>query len=676
MRFSFIVKLNKSVWESDIWTNLSYIGHNKLEGYRYKMKKDCRKWILISVLILALILIYVPVVKTQLYHEITGAPEAINSTMDLSDYVLHKKQIILDGEWEFFWKQFIISDQEKNPRVDRIIKVPDSWSNYRINGEGLSAGGYASYRIYLKKFSYNKDVTIFLSDFAGAYKVYIDGKLTASSGILSKSSDKIFTTPKSQLYSVKLSKKDTYEVVIEVATTKFSGLYMAPSLYDYNNITREMNFRSSMRMILLGIAFSAFIILITMYIFSVRRKIYSLWMPLLVLFVLLRMMLTTELYNLWQPILFFNLSYELTNELMYLVSFVMKYLLIFPAQEQCGIPFCKKEKAGFLFFYCLLYLVFLIVPQGIYNDYLSVIIPALTFTLDIYIAIKTLRWWDRLNKYGIAVFLGGTLLVVGLAVNSYYLNGKIYENKSLAMMIFFTIFLIIMVWVYSMRMVDLLDDFTVSTSRLEIAQKQIAMQKEYYGSLSRQMNEIREIKHDINHFTGVMLQLAEDGNLIKLRTFLREYCEQSRMDQLPVFCEHTICNSIIGYYYLRAKEYGIAFESHCNMGLQSDIRDSDLCIVLGNALQNAVHACRQINLNRQRFVSIEMKAMKGQRLIKVTNSYQGELKIKDGKYLSLKNSDSFGFGIQNMVKVIEAYGGYVKIDHSEGIFTFMVAIPE
>jgi sensor histidine kinase regulating citrate/malate metabolism len=234
---------------------------------------------------------------------------------------------------------------------------------------------------------------------------------------------------------------------------------------------------------------------------------------------------------------------------------------------------------------------------------------------------------------------------------------------------------LIIVLIYNLRMGDLYDDFTVSSSRLELANKQIGMQKEYYTSLSRQMNEIREIKHDIKHFIGTMTQLAKEGNFERLRTFLIEYDERSQMDQLPVFCEHIIGNSIIGYYYLRAKEYGILFESKCYIPAQTIMSDSDLCIVLGNALDNAVCACNQIETTGPKYVSIEISEMKGQRLIQVANSYQGDLITEDGRYVSTKGGNSHGFGIQNITKVIEAYGGFVKIETKENVFTLRGAIP-
>ena len=640
------------------------------------VKNKYREVLLICGLIMTLFSIYLPVVGTHFYHNITGAAEAVKGSMNLSKVDPSVGKTYLDGQWEFYWNRFITEESEKNLKPDLMMKVPDEWSHYKVKEKSLPASGFASYKLTLVGLSYDKALTLYIPDFGGTYRVFINGKLASESGIISKNSDKIFTVPKADLYPVTLSYDTTQEVVIEVATTRFSGLYMTPVLGDYHDIVNENNFRNAVKLILFGIALFSFLSLITMFMRSVRRKLHSFWMPIMILCILIRIMMTTEFYSFWQPLLFFNLSYESTNELMYLVTFMLKYMLIFLVQEQCGIRFRKKEKMAFLIFYSLLYLTYLLVPQNIYNHYLSVVIPMLTFSLDIFLFIKIYQGREKLMKFGMVVFLGTSLIIIGLAIDSYYINGKIYINMSLTMIFLFVVFLIIMSWVYTMRVGDLYDDFTISSSSLELAQKQINMQKEYYDTLRRQMNEIREIKHDINHFIGVMSQLAEEGKLDRLRMFLREYCEKVKMDQLPVFCQHTIANSIIGYYYLRAKEYGIPFESQCNTCGYLPVSDSDLCIILGNSLENAVYACRQIDPSMTRFVSMEMGNMKGQWLIKVTNSYNGELKISDGRYISLKGGNSHGLGIRNIEKIVEAYRGFIKIEHNEKVFTLMIAVPE
>lgn len=637
-------------------------------------KNKNRKVLLICGLILTIILIFLPILYTRIYHKITGAPEASMGRMDLSTVNLTEKTTYMDGQWEFYWNRFIKSEPEQSDEPDFMIKVPNEWSRYKLQGEHLPAGGYASYSLSLTNLSYDDEVTLYIPDFGSAYRIFIDGKIACESGIISKDRENIFTVPKATLYPVKLSKVPTHEVIIEVATTRFSGIYMAPILGDYQKIVSKNSFRNSIRFILFGIVLFSFIGLISMYLLSVRQKRNSFWMPVMILFILIRIMITTEFFSFWQPLLFFNISYEATNEMMYLVSFFLKYLLIFLIQEQCGIIFHKCDKIGFLVFYGVLYQIYLFAPQNIYNQFLSVMIPMLTFALDIFLFVKVYIIREKLQKFGIVAYLGSSLITIGLALDSFYMNGKIYMNMTLTMMSLFLVFLLIMGLVYNMHIGDLYDDFTKSSSRVELAKKQFSMQREYYETLSVQRKEIGKIKQEYDHFIHVTNQLAEEGSLDKLKEFLSEHEEKAKGDQLEVFCEHTIANSIIEYYYFRARECGIVFESKCDINGQILISDNDLCIILGNALDNAVHACIQMNPSKSRYISIKTKSWKGQWLIKVTNSYDGQLIIHDGRYLSSKDGNFHGFGLRNIELVVEGYGGFLQIEHNEKVFTLMAAI--
>lgn len=138
-------------------------------------------------------------------------------------------------------------------------------------------------------------------------------------------------------------------------------------------------------------------------------------------------------------------------------------------QEQCGIEFVKREKIGFLVYYILLYLIYLLVPNSIYNQYLSVLVPMLTYVLDFYLFFKTYYGRQTMKKFGEVVLLGVIFVIAGLTVDSYYTNGKIYMNMSLTLLFFFTLFALIMNWVYAIRGLDIYDDFIKSSSRLEMA---------------------------------------------------------------------------------------------------------------------------------------------------------------------------------------------------------------
>ncbi len=632
----------------------------------------------VGTLILVIFCMNLPVLHAHYYHQLTGAPRAEHGVIDLASNRLNRERVYLEGQWAFYWQRLIASQPASSVEPDLELLVPEEWSSYELAGANLPAGGYGSYQLTITGLQYAAPLSLSVPDFGGAYRAYVDGQLAAESGRLSTQLSQVFTSPRAQLYPVELSPGATHQVVIEVATTRFSGLYMTPVLDDYQRALQRNEVKNSARLVLFGIAFSSFCSLLLIYLVFVRRKLRSFWLPAMTLLVLVRIMLTAEFYSFWQPICFFNLSYEATNELMYLVTFALKYLMILLIQEQCGIKISLRARLGFLVYYILLYLLYLLTPPAIYNQYLSVVVPMLTYALDLYLFFRVHRDQQQVRKFGLVVFWSALMVIVGLTVDSYYLNGKSLLDTSLALPLLLTCFLLVISWVYAMRIGDLYDDFIESSSRLEVTTRQVIRQQEYYAALSEQMDEIREIKHDVRHFVGAMTRLADEGKLPEMRRFLHEYGQRVELEQLPVFCQHTIVNSIIGYYYLLARAHGIVFNSHCQIGDQIRLSDSDLCIIFGNALENAINACCLVTDSDRRFVSIDAQRMKKQWLLRVENSHDGSRLMLDGQGMPVSPDDGLhhGFGLRNLRKVVESYGGFVKIEHDGQVFTLMVAVPE
>ncbi len=638
-----------------------------------KESKHTRIW-LITGLIFTLFTTHLPVVYTLFYHEITGASSSVNGSTDLAA-MSTDKSIVLDGKWEFYWNRFIVTKPRQEDKPDLFIRVPDYWSRYKIGGNFLPAEGFASYRLTLYGLSDSKPVTVYLPDFGSAYRVFLDGELVAESGVVSENNSEVFTTPKAKLYPVTLSVGEEHELVIETATTRFSGLYMAPVLQDYVRAMGEESNRGDIRFILFGIVLFSLFILSVLYGLSFRRGMRSTWLPVLILCVLLRLMLTTEFYGFWQSSVFFNLNYEDTNDLMFLATFALKFLLIFLFQEQFGITFSRREKIGFFLYYTAIYLAHLFIPHGIYNRHLTVLLPASTFLLEFYSYFKVYFGWEQLKKFGLPIYWGTVLAISGLIIDSYYINGNSYLNLTLALMVSLSAYLVILSLMYALRVVDVYNNLAVSSARLVLARNQIAMQTEYYDALSSKINEVRAVRHDVRHFVGVIKQLLNEGRYEELKRFLDEYGEKAETDPLPVFCENIVVNSILGYYSLKAKENGVSFRCACAIPKLLSVSDTDLCTVLSNALENAIEACRKLESPDARFLSVKARNLNGQLLIKIENSYNGCLKLRNSGYLTTKSGDFHGIGLKNIQKVAQICGGFIKIKHDDKIFTLMAAFP-
>ena len=141
---------------------------------------------------------------------------------------------------------------------------------------------------------------------------------------------------------------------------------------------------------------------------------------------------------------------------------------------------------------------------------------------------------------------------------------------------------------------------------------------------------------------GVMKHLSGEGRYGELDQFLNEYAYKSETEPLPVFCENAVANSLLGYYSLKAKEHHIDFRCSSAISKRLSVSDGDVCVVLGNALENALEACGKLAVPDARFISVEARTTGGQLLVKIENSYGGLLNQRDGRYLSTKSDQDHG----------------------------------
>ncbi|MHB1454051.1 MAG: GHKL domain-containing protein [Saccharofermentanales bacterium] len=635
-----------------------------------------RRIFLIIGLIMSLLIIFLPVVYSRYFHELTAAPKAVAGTLNMTSDPDRTGKLFLDGQWEFYWQRLIVSEPAPGLRPDLFAEIPGKWTEYSINGRRLTAGGFGSYRLLLAGYSSSEAITVDLPDFGGAYRVYVDGELTAESGVVSADPAHVATDPSSTQYPVMPDTRRVHEIVIETATAEFPGVSMTPILDGYRAVQIRSDFRSAVRFLLFGIVLFAFISLLVTLFTMARRKWSYLWLPILILSAILRILLNVEFYSFWQFAVFGGLPYRSTHELMYFTTFALKYLMIYIIEEQCDIRIPRRDKLVILGTYIFLYLAYLIIPNSFYNTHLQTIIPTLTYIVEFYLFIKIYREPSEMKRFSMVIYLSSVLVIIGLSLDSYYISGMILPNMSLALLICLSIFSIIMNWVYNQRVGDLYDDFALSASRLELANSQIDMQKQYYAALGEQMNEIRGIKHDIRHVVRAMQTLTDEGRIDELKRLLHEYDEKTDMERLPVFCENIIANSIIGYYYLLAKENGISLENRCRISPVNSISDSDLCVILGNMLENAIEACVRMT-EGNRFISMEANTTNHHQLIRVQNSYDpSTIEKADGRLLSKKEGKLHGFGLANIEKIISSYGGTFTIEQNETAFTLMTAIPE
>lgn len=100
------------------------------------------------------------------------------------------------------------------------------------------------------------------------------------------------------------------------------------------------------------------------------------------------------------------------------------------------------------------------------------------------------------------------------------------------------------------------------------------------------------------------------------------------------------------------------------------IDDFDINVILSNLLLNA---CEAVSKCDKKEIQAFMKYDRGILSIKISNTYNGIVRIKDGELLSTKQEGKgHGIGLVSVRKAVEKYNGVVRFEYTDEKFTVKV----
>lgn len=208
---------------------------------------------------------------------------------------------------------------------------------------------------------------------------------------------------------------------------------------------------------------------------------------------------------------------------------------------------------------------------------------------------------------------------------------------------------------------------------LEMKNHQLAMQTLQYENLRTKIAEARRAKHDIRHHITLMREYLHNGNLDELERYLDQYQKSLPSDSGLIFSNNYTLNTLLLYFAQEAKNYGIDYDVRIDLQENLWIPENDLSVLLGNLLENAIHACAEQS-NGERKIIIRAKETENTIFLTIDNTFDGELKqSKDGSYLSTKLNGN-GLGLMSVRSITEQYHGTFEIETQENLFCVSVAL--
>lgn len=176
---------------------------------------------------------------------------------------------------------------------------------------------------------------------------------------------------------------------------------------------------------------------------------------------------------------------------------------------------------------------------------------------------------------------------------------------------------------------------------------------------------IRDAKHNMKNNLISILAYAENGECDKIIAFVNEVMDEGGIKLSAVVNSgNIVIDSLIGYWYVRAQKNEINFSVKISIPMSMPFKGADICLILGNLLENAVEAARKVD--EKRYIKLQMKYDRNNLLLCIANNYKGRLiKTKDKKLKSTKlDAGNHGVGLASVHRAAAKYHGNVFIDDS------------
>ncbi|MCQ2601718.1 MAG: GHKL domain-containing protein [Treponema sp.] len=202
-----------------------------------------------------------------------------------------------------------------------------------------------------------------------------------------------------------------------------------------------------------------------------------------------------------------------------------------------------------------------------------------------------------------------------------------------------------------------------------LLEKQLENQAEYYEKINQIYSELRSFRHDYKNHIMCVKNLLSGNNISDAIEYLNDISNVTDNKDQYYDTGNTMINALLTEKNKNAALSGtrIIFSG---MIPPYGIKNSDLCTIFANALDNAVEACEKDTLEQNKIISIDSRYNQGYYFITISNPFfENIIKDNSGKITtSKKDKEYHGFGVSNIKNTVKKYKGNTSIDISENIF--------
>ena len=199
-------------------------------------------------------------------------------------------------------------------------------------------------------------------------------------------------------------------------------------------------------------------------------------------------------------------------------------------------------------------------------------------------------------------------------------------------------------------------------TEISLLEQQEHSLNQYVEEAKTRYDETKSFRHDIRNHIAVVKKLLQNGKLEEAVTYMEDLDDMAEKMSFPCSTNNPVVDILVGNKLGIAKSMGIGVDCSLLLPYPCGIRDIDICIVLSNALDNAIHAVKNLGAGIEKYIRVSGRIQGDFLMMEIQNSFHGKGAFKKGT------------GLSNVKKVAEKYGGAMSIETKENVFVLHVLL--
>jgi len=206
----------------------------------------------------------------------------------------------------------------------------------------------------------------------------------------------------------------------------------------------------------------------------------------------------------------------------------------------------------------------------------------------------------------------------------------------------------------------------IANTRLQRENDFLQYQVSRYEAIKRSIEDSRRAHHDLRQHLRVVQDCVAAGDLAALADYLEKYQKTLPAEQARSYCGNYAVDAVLRYYAEQAEAMGVETEVSFQTGPRTVIPEPELCVLLGNLLENALESCAKAG--GRRVIRVVARQTGGSMLsLTVDNTSATPPVVEDGRLRSTKR-EGFGAGTESVRIIAERYHGDARFQWRGGMF--------